>query len=179
MATDLRVVGLDPSLGSFGVAVYEEDGADADAWAIKGRGDGPRRLIQLRDDVAEITDGAALVVVEGYSPGSKCAREVLGEIGGVIRVMLWEQGTPYVVVQPSSMKLYATGRGNSSKAQVHGAAVHRAGREFSTMDASDAWWLLQMALAHLGLPHVPMPAVNRTVLNKIAWPTLPALEVPA
>lgn len=186
--TILRIVALDLSLNSTGVATTVNIGDDVDTWAlnppdkIDDEYDDVRRLQWIRNTVRLIlagpTEPADLVVIEGYAPGRQWKREAMGELGGVIKLDLFEQGYPLAIVGTNQLKLYATGKGNSAKFKVGQAAAHRAGRTFNTDDEADAWWLHQMASAHYGLPHVPMPALNRAVLDKIAWPAL-TLEVVA
>lgn len=168
---DLRVAGLDLSLTSTGLCAYNS--GKITTHIARSRHIGPARLVTIRDRVLDLVQtvfDASLVLIEGYSYNSRNGGERLGELGGVIRVALYEAGVPYVEVSPPQLKKYATGKGNASKDTVYGAAVHRAGREFATTDEADAWWLCQMALAHLGLPHIEMPRPNRAVLDRIAWP---------
>lgn len=175
--SDPRIVALDLSLTSTGVADWWEP--DLITYSIKPRQTGARRLTDIRSEIMESAEAANLVLIEGYSYGSVNSQaHSLGELGGVVRVALYEDGIPYLVVSPSEIKKYATGKGNASKDAVLQQAVHRSGRTFGSNDEADAWWLLQMALDHYGLPCVLIPAVNRSVLDKIDWPILKA-EVPA
>jgi Holliday junction resolvasome RuvABC endonuclease subunit len=169
----LRIVGLDLSLTSTGVACINGPGDRSEAtWTIKSRHKGMQRLCEIRNYVRPVSMPADLVLIEGYSYNSRNGGERLGELGGVIRVDLWEAGIPYVEIEPARLKKYATGKGNASKDAVFGAAVHRAGREFATNDEADAWWLLQMALAHYDLAHIRMPKTSWDVLDLIEWPAL-------
>lgn len=178
---DLTIVALDLSLTSTGVALWcDPHDHTTTVWCVSATG--PARLYQLRQKVREVALNPAmpadLVVLEGYSFNSKYHRaEAIGELGGVVRLELWERGIPYVEVPPAVLKKYATGRGNASKRDLFGAAVHRFGRQFETDDEADARWLLDMALAHYGLPHVPVPKAQAAVLNKVAWPSLASVGV--
>lgn len=175
---DLRIVAYDLSLTSTGAASRDRSGIGM--WLIEsGKLQGPERLGYIREYVMGDAIAAHLVVLEGYSYGSQGrALFQIGELGGVIRLALWEAGIPYVEVSPAELKKYATGKGNAKKLAVYQAAIRRADMEFETDDTADAWWLLQMALAAYGLPHVPMPKANAEVLSKVPWPKLEVLEVP-
>jgi crossover junction endodeoxyribonuclease RuvC len=181
--TILRIVALDLSLNSTGVATTAHALDDVETWVLKTKLTGMERLAWLRLRITEIATGpweeASVVVLEGYSFGSQ-GRAVfqIGEAGGVVRLALHDLGIPVVEIAPSALKKYATGSGNAPKDAVLQAAVIRSGHIFQTNDCADAWWLHQMASAHYGLPHIPMPALNRAVLDKIVWPTL-TLEVVA
>lgn len=168
----MRVAGLDLSLTSTGLAT-----ADAiRTLATKLRG--TPRLLWIREAVLDELGRCDLVVLEGYSFGSKgSAIFQTGELGGVIRLALYERGIRYVEVSPQTMKIYATGKGNvGGKDQVLVQAVKRSGIEFESNDACDAWWLRQMALAHYGLPHVDVPTAHLRALEKIEWPELAAVS---
>lgn len=186
--SDLRLAGLDLSLSSTGVARWDtsEHGELLTVTVSPGfrmpkimtNEVRARRLYDLHDQILGAVGIVDLVAIEGYSYASKNGGERLGELGGVIRLSLYDAGIPYLEIPPPSLKKYATGKGNASKDDVLQEAVHRSGRTFGSDDEADAWWLGQMLLCHYGLPHVPMPALNRAVLDKIQWPTL-TLEVVA
>lgn len=181
--SDLCFLALDLSQTSTGVALWFE-GEIPETKVLKNGKEGPERLVWIRDQIRDLTLNWVvrqpnLVILEGYDFGTRHGAHHAGELGGIVRVDLWEHGIPYVLVSPSQLKKYATGRGNASKSEVLQVAVHRFGRTFKTDDEADARWLLDMALARYGLPHVRMPAPNRAVLDKITWPVLTALEVPA
>lgn len=185
------VVGLDLSLTATGVS------SDEGTRVLKVGGDGMERLAMLRDAVLRAThvtdqdqldrpcsqcwehpellvDGSHpdVVVVEGYSYASANQAHQLGELGGVVRLALWEVALPYVVVPPKLLKRYAAGNGNAGKDEMLAAAIRRLGYEGHDHNAADAMWLRAMALDHYGFPLCPMPAANRAALAKVAWPSL-------
>jgi Holliday junction resolvasome RuvABC endonuclease subunit len=164
----LSVVGLDLSLTSTGVATREG------TFCLKPRSKGEARLVEIRNSldpfVCPFGHPVDLTVLEGYSYGSQFRGEVMGELGGVVKVWLYEQGYSYVVVPPAVVKLFATGKGNASKDHVLVQAVSRSGIEFRTNDEAEAWWLYAMGKHALGEPVVELPAHNLTALKKVEWP---------
>lgn len=86
-----------------------------------------------------------LIAVEGYSFGSKNAREQMGELGGIIRVALYEAGWPYVLVPPTLLKQFCTGKGNAQKNEMMRAVFKR--WQYEAVDDNDAD---AKALAELG-----------------------------
>jgi Holliday junction resolvasome RuvABC endonuclease subunit len=159
----MKIVGLDLSLTSTGVCV------DGVTWSMKPKTRGPERLRALRDYVKEQCQGAAMAIIEGYSFGSRGrATFSIGELGGVIRLMLFEEGIPYLEMSPSSLKKFATGKGNGDKTLIVQAAAVRAGRIFSDSDQADAWWLWQVGLALYDADNpkaVKLPKTNLEVLK--------------
>jgi len=172
----MRAIGADLSLTSTGVA------SRLGVRTIKPRlRRGPDRLAFIRDEVWGEVAGLvthpkdAVVFVEGYNFGAPRATSTLaslGELGGVVRLMLWERGVTYVEIPPSVLKKFATGRGNASKEEVLIEAVKRAPSDMviAGNDTADAWWLYVLGCELLGEPVVEMPALNRSALTKLLWP---------
>jgi crossover junction endodeoxyribonuclease RuvC len=135
-------------------------------------GTGLPRLIEIRRRVLELAHGAELVLVEGYSYGSKGSAVVnIGELGGVVRVALYEARHPVVEIPPSCLKRYATGKGNAPKDEVLAAAIRRLNYQGHDHNEADALWMVQMALARSGRPEaVAVPVAHREGLAKVRWP---------
>lgn len=140
------IFGLDPSLTSTGVATRLDDGNElARPATIKSKATGPLRLVEIRDVLRDLIPPNAAVYIEGYSFSSRFSRaHALGELGGVIRVDLWERGIRCVEVAPKMLKSWAVGKGNAGKEEMLAAAI-RGGYEGHDNNEADAWWL-----AHLG-----------------------------
>lgn len=137
---------------------------------------GVDRLWELRDEIHDIIAAAQhrfpdLAVIEGYAYGRPNQAAQLGELGGVVRLLLRDADVPCAVVPPSSLKLYATGKGNASKDLVRDCARDRLGLPAGvSSDECDAAWLRAMGLDHLGHPVVAVAARQRAALDKIDWP---------
>lgn len=164
----MNILAIDPSLT--GTGICHPDGS-TETLHTKSRG--CERLRWLRDEIITYTLAADLVVIEGYSYGSRGAAVInIGELGGVIRLALFERQIPLVEIPPACLKRYATSRGNASKDDVLQAGVMRSGHTFADNNCCDAWWLHQMALAHYDPENpllVKMPASNMGALVKVAW----------
>jgi len=157
----VKPTGLDLSLTSTGVATVK--GTSRICPKCKGM----ERLVLIRNEVLALRP--EFVVLEGYSFGSRGrALFNIGELGGVIRMALWERDIPFLEVSPSALKKYATGKGNAPKDAVLATAI-RNDFEGSNNDEADAWWLLQMGLA------TQATATNRCKLPKYRLEVLKAL----
>lgn len=177
-----RIVGLDLSLTATGVAPSRFPQLRI-AYTITTKLRGCERLAYIRDEVmrpcspVEVWDPdwrmvAPLVVIEDYAFSRAAAHShQLGELGGVVRLALHEAGVPFVCVVPSSLKKYATGKGNANKGEMLAAAIRRLGYEGASDNEADALWLQAMGMDALGCPVVEMPAVNRAALAKVEWPS--------
>jgi Holliday junction resolvasome RuvABC endonuclease subunit len=171
---DVDIVGLDLSLTSTGICV------DGECSAIATASKGAERLHWLRtvilDRITEVQ--FPVVCIEGYSFGSRNSQaHAIGELGGVIRVALWEKSIPWIDIPPTCRAKFATGKGNASKNEVVSAISARTGIVWSGKgadDMCDAWILREMALAHLGKTEFSWPQINLTSLQTIDWSALNA-----
>lgn len=166
-----RVLGIDPSLTSSGVA--RPDGTTG-RWTTSYTGE--ERLDLIRQLLYDTLDAEApqLVVIEGYSYASANQAHQIGELGGVLRLELYRSHIPYIEVAPKSLKKYATGNASAPKNEMLAAAIRRLGYPGHSDDEADAAWLRAMALDHYGHPVCDMPAAHREALKKPVWPELAA-----
>jgi hypothetical protein len=181
----MRVIGLDLSLTSTGIATRQG------AYSLKTPSDkikGMERLQFIRTAVWEAINQESfdpppddspfavqipvMAVVEGYSYGSKGnAIFNIGELGGIVRLLLWENGIPYAVVPPQTLKIFATGNGGSKKDKMIIETVKRLPDwEVDNNDEVDALWLYAMGHHALGSPIVDLPASHLRALDKVEWP---------
>lgn len=170
----MRVVGVDLSLTGTGVS----DGTRT--WLVTSRGKKAddlrarnQRLTQLRLAVVDHCYDADLVVVEqpAFSRTTGHMHDRSG-LWWLVVAALHHHDLPVAEVPPTSLKRYATGRGNADKGAVIDATVRR----LPDVDTSgndnrcDALWLAAMGLDHLGTPLVGLPAHHRTALDAVRWP---------
>ncbi len=140
------VVGIDAGLTSTGVAVLNDK---PHTEAIQSKKTGPQRLIEVRDRVLGLVEGADLVAIEGYAFARPNQAHQIGELGGVLRAMLFEHGFSILEVAPSAVKKFATGKGNATKEKVAVGVYKRWGQEFRTNDEADAFVLAKIGQAYL------------------------------
>lgn len=134
----MRIMGVDPSITCTGVSL-----PDATTRAIKPRSSGDDRLREIADHlhVAAVGCGAELVVMEGLFGVYKGeAARVIPMLHGALRLELQRLPVPYVVLNPKTLKRFATGDGNADKAKMAQAARVRLGRAYGTSDECDADW---------------------------------------
>lgn len=168
--TPSRFMGLDLSLTSTGVSI----GGETQTIAVKAKG--AERLSVISHQVLELAQLVDAVIVEGYSFASRNSQaHSIGELGGCVRMLLWESGIPYVEVPPTSRAKFATGRGNAAKGEVISAISAKTGRIFlgsGGNDECDAWVLEQMAATRMGLSEFTWTKEQLSALDKVDWSPL-------
>ncbi|MBA9003766.1 hypothetical protein [Thermomonospora cellulosilytica] len=176
----LRVIGLDLSLTSTGLACH------CGIHRIKSH---PRLEITRFSRLRIIALGVMHHVLgspEICTPGQRADLVVVEDLAlsrstgqHLTRAGLWHlvmnevdnEGIPYVIVSPTSLKKYVTGRGNAGKDEVLAAAIRRwPDAPIHGNDEADAYALQAMGLDYLGHPPAAMPQTHRAVLDAIHWP---------
>lgn len=168
----MKIVGLDLSLTSTGVAVVSDCGYTTNT--LKPTTTGHQRLRWLQQQISERTLTATLVVIEGPSYGSTAGQKGHHERAGLwwmVTHELWAWSIPTAIAPPAAVKRYATGKGNAGKDEVLAAVIRRfADFEGSSNDAADALVLAALGADHHGMPIVDMPQAHRAALGAVAWP---------
>ena len=175
----MKILALDLSLTATGFATTYPVFNDADrvqrdvhSGTIEPRRmSGMPRLRYIRDLVLSLARDADVVVLEGYAFGvqRQAGARAIGELGGVVRLALFEAERPVAEVPPASLKLFACGAGNAAKDAMLASAIRQLGYEGHDHNVSDALFLLAMGRCAYGLD-VPSNAHQRRALEKIQWP---------
>jgi len=77
--------------------------------------------------------GCNQIAIEGYSFGSKGSRLFqIAENTGVLKYKIYHEGYPLEIIPPTTIKKFATGKGNASKEQMHTAFVKETGFKIKT-----------------------------------------------
>jgi Holliday junction resolvasome RuvABC endonuclease subunit len=165
----MRIMGLDLSINGTGVCL-----PDGSTYTIRcNTSQGDHRLTIIRDRVRRDLAGVDLVVLEDLPAKLQAAAsKALGLVQGTVRITLLDAGVPYAVISPSTLKKFATGRGNCDKAAMILAAYKRSGIEFRDDNQADAYWLHIAGLDRYAEvpPFGGLPAPQRRALDIVGWP---------
>lgn len=169
-----RVAGLDLSLTSTGLTLDNGEGHEVLRIKPKLKIDPFRMEWIMTEIIRELrrceTD---LVLVEDFAFSAKGkAVYQMGGLGWIVRLALLSAGFPYVVVTPTQLKKYATGKGNASKDLVLSSMTARTGIIFESNDESDSMALYSMARESVGLssPMGDLPKDQRDVIDGLGKP---------
>ena len=146
----MNILAIDPSLTSTGYAYQIGNGPVVVGTIRPKKMVGVERLAYLREEVNTLISlvGPSLITYEGYAMSRFANRAFdLGELGGVLKLLVFGYRIPLLLVPPTCLKLYATGKGNADKGQVMIAMAKIRKRLFSCDDEADAFALLQLGLS--------------------------------
>ncbi|MGP3914362.1 hypothetical protein [Nonomuraea sp. 10N515B] len=174
-----RVIGLDLSLTSTGIAYntghcLKAGQGDVTKLPLRER---TETLRGLADKILLHIDTANLVLVEKFvlargKAGAGGAGERAHLYYLVVDALIHQIRIPVVEVPQSTLKTYATGRGNAPKDEVKDAVAKRLPMFVTkgNSDMCDAAVLAAMGSDHLGHPLVVMPQAHRKALGAVTWP---------
>ena len=137
-------IGIDQSYSGFAITALNGAGYKTTVYKSDKRGVDRLKDIQayVMNTLAEytITD----VAMEGYAFGSQMSN-MLGELGGMVKMTLRDFGIYPLIVPPTNLKKYVAGKGQGvSKSQILLHVYKKWGIEMTDDNAADSY-----ALAHL------------------------------
>tara|TARA_R100000458_G_C8113716_1_gene135449 strand:+ start:56 stop:412 length:357 start_codon:yes stop_codon:yes gene_type:complete len=71
--------------------------------------------------------GCEQIAIEGYSMGSKGKVFHIAENTGVLKYKIYNSGIPLEVIPPTTVKKFATGKGNADKLKMHKTFINDVG----------------------------------------------------
>ena len=151
-----RILGVDPSLTSTGYA-YRHNGALVTGVIDTGKLTGSHRLFYIRMQLARIVDflNPTLVVMEDYAMGAGGRNNnnvfKIGELGGALKLYLWENGFDVLMVAPTAMKSVIAYNGRAEKKDIVRALATLFDINVTQHDEADAAGLMVVGEMKLGL----------------------------
>lgn len=145
------ILAIDPSLTGTGWAVTLQSGGVRTGTISTEGYTGFDRILRVKSVIDHLLDTytPALVVYEGYSMGRFVGKIFdRAELGGVLKLSIWRRNIPLLVVPPTSLKKFITGKGNADKKKVAKSLAQACGKTFRTSDEADAYGLLMMGTAY-------------------------------
>lgn len=162
-------IGLDLSLTSTGFSCGDR------LFVLSSGLTGVARLQAMRDLVLEsvLVESDPIVIIEGYSFASRNSHaHSIGELGGVVRLALFENSIQFVEIPPTVRAKFATGKGNAGKTEVMSSISAKTGIVFSGKgadDMCDAWVLEEIGRTVYSTPRALWASESLTALKKVDW----------
>ena len=147
------ILGIDPAINSTGYAFRKSQASGVKTGTITSSTYGFSRLIKIETAFRKILDQkrfAPFVVIEGYAMNATWGREAAGELGGVIRRLLYFKKRPLLVVSPLTLKAWVKAK---KKEHIMLEILDRFGVKISNSDAADAFILQDIGFRCLLMVH--------------------------
>ncbi|MBU5214377.1 hypothetical protein [Heyndrickxia oleronia] len=162
----MRYVGIDPSTKT-GIAILDEYGNVI--MTVESQSpveEEPQRFIYIGESILGYLKEDDRICIEGFSYGSK-GKGVSTQygFGWIIRTILIQNGYDYLEIPPTSLKKFATGKGNISKDAMVLPIYKKWGFEHNSDNVRDAYVLAQIARAMS--EDIELTNYQRDVLNKL------------
>ena len=144
----MRYVGLDLSTKT-GLVIIDELGNVLTEKEITSKfKKDPQRMIDLTEQVLAHLKKDDIIAIEGFSYASR-GKGVSFQFGYgySVQIELYKRDFDFLIVSPSQVKKFATGRGNSSKDDMILPIYKRWGYEHESDNVRDAFILAQIARA--------------------------------
>lgn len=144
----MRFVGVDPSISGSGLVILDEPGEVVKSVSLKGdKLDDPLRFMKLTEKVLKYLDPATdKILIEGFSFGSRGKSvSVMFGLGWCMRIYFEQLGFQWQEVPPTSLKKFASNKGNAKKEHLVLPVFKKWGFESDSNDIIDAFVLAKMA----------------------------------
>ncbi|KQL20477.1 hypothetical protein [Cytobacillus solani] len=146
----MRFVGIDPSTKT-GLVIIDKSEIWSKEITTTIEND-PERFMDITKQVISPICESDVICIEGFSYGSKGAGvSTQYGIGWLIRAELIRNGYSYYEVSPSSLKKFATGKGNAAKDAMVLPIYKHWGFDHPSDNVRDAFVLAKMAQGLKGL----------------------------
>jgi len=141
------VIGIDQSVRHTGVCVLSETGAlEALALIEPPMQEPGARLAYIRDELKSyFTPQVRAAVMEGYSYNSVNKKFLLGEVGAIVKLTVFEANVTLYEAAPKQLKKFVTGKGGASKEDVMRAIEDRWKTRITNDNLADAYGLACLA----------------------------------
>lgn len=142
------VAGIDQSARHTGVCILNMEGTIQCLQLIEPKKlKDQARLAFIREKLNALLALYALhtVVMEGYSYGSVNKKFLLGEIGSVVKLAVYDTQAELFEAAPKQLKKFVTGRGSADKEGVIKSICGLWGEEITDDNLADAYGLAQIA----------------------------------
>jgi len=140
------ILGIDQSLVESGVTIKKSTGDYCHFTITPKKLKGIERLYYIKRKFLTILQAnqPAFIVMEGYSFASK-GRGIfdLGELGGVLKITIYQERIPLYIVEPATLKKFVTGGGKAKKEEMLLKIYKRWGAEFDNNNLADSFALVK------------------------------------
>jgi crossover junction endodeoxyribonuclease RuvC len=177
--TGRRVIGIDLSMTSTGLAIISEGEIRTYTVTSKPSGDSLRSFLARSEKIAQQIDDAVrfdrtdLVIIEGMAFAAKSSSldKIHAHWWLVVKFISEFIDQEPVVITSGQRCVYATGKGSAQKDIVLAAVIKRYPQaDVKGNDESDAVIFAAMGARHLGMPvEESLPLANLKAMEAVRW----------
>jgi len=167
----MNILGLDLSLTGTGI-IKLRDGSIVDEKLIRSKKSGERPIDELERllKIVEQIDvkGCDLVSIEGmaFMVRKTSSLVQLAALNYFVRKKLYENNIKFIIVAPTTLKKFITGKGNSEKDTMFLEIYKRYGLSFTNNNIADAFSLAKVGQTLLD-KNAKLPEFQKDVINLI------------
>jgi len=165
----MKILGIDPSLTATGIAFIENGVFKSGLIKTKPTYtvmDELKRLLKIRDSFA--LDGVDIAVMEGVAFGVRKTSSLaqLAALNYLIRERLYKNKIPLLIIPPTVLKKYITGKDNGPKDTMLLETYKRYEMSFSDNNLCDAFGLAKIGEAVLD-ESIKILAFQKDIINNL------------
>ena len=167
------MLGFDASLTSSGFAYKDSEGEYHTGRVKTERLKGPERLSFIRECFIDVIGKASkvapveLIIYEGYAMSRNANNAfTIGELGGVLSLAAWEMGIDVLLVPPSNLKQFTTGKGNADKDRMIECVASSWGYSVPQNDEADAFALLKLGEYYVANVNRQRSSIKQSAVQK-------------
>jgi len=141
-------IGLDLSLTGTGIIVLNESKELLFSDTLKNKLRGMERLDYIRGKVSDVIHKfpGSHFCIENYAMGIRAGQSFsIGELGGVIKLMLFDFEITPSLITPTQLKKFVTGKGAADKSMIMLSVYKRWGFDPPDDNQADAYGLAKIA----------------------------------
>jgi Holliday junction resolvasome RuvABC endonuclease subunit len=163
-------LGVDQSLNGTGICLLDATGTPVRLETVRpGKRRDVERLAHVKSRLLHtLKSSIKFGCFEGYAYHSTGRVFELGEIGGVLKLTVFEHRIPYLVVSPASLKKFATRNSGAKKAAMVKQAVAE-GADVADDNQADAFFLAMIA-RHIHTGITPATRARMDVVHLLLHP---------
>lgn len=166
-------MGVDQSLTSTGLAFRDVRGSVVTYTLKPEKLRALHRLSYIRKALLDVVQSVqpTLVVFEDYVMGFRKTTgrlAHLGELGGVLKLAVWEAGVDVMVVPSATLKSAIAADGKADKDKVMSTLASKYGYTINQEDEADALSLMLIGEHTCGSPELHLTAARKAAIDKCA-----------
>lgn len=150
----MKLLAIDFSLNSMGIAIYDCDTSEIKTEVFKSKYTGFMRNLEIANYILRIcrTENISSAIIEGYAHLAKNKyKHLIYEATGILKQTIVQEGIDLYSIPPTSVKKIIAGHGFSDKEKMADAISNKYGITFKTNDECDAYSIIRIFMNYFDM----------------------------